>query len=68
MGWASGAELAGDLIEVIKNVVKDKDTRETLYYHIIDKFEMYDCDTMDECVGIDKVYDKVYKSRYPDEE
>lgn len=68
MGWASGAELAGDIIEVVKSQVPDKDARAAIYRHLIDKFERFDCDTLDECVGIDKVYDKVYKSRYPDDE
>ena len=65
MGWASGAELAGDLIAVIKKVVEDKETRETIYYHLIDKFESHDCDNMCECVGIDKAYDKVYYTIHP---
>lgn len=68
MGWASGAELAGDMIEIIKSQVPDKQARENIYYHLIEKFEMHDCDNLDECVGIDKVYDNVFKSIYPDSE
>lgn len=65
MGWASGSELASELIEVIKKVVKDKEARGVLYYHIIDKFEKHDCDVMDECLGIDKIYDNVYYDMHP---
>ena len=65
MGWSSGSELASKLIAVIKKTVEDKETRSVLYYHIISKFENHDCDVMDECLGIDKVYDKMYYDMHP---
>lgn len=60
MGWSSGSGLAHDLIVTIKKNVKDKDTRRKIYVVLIDSFENYDCDTLNECVGIDPVFDEFF--------
>ena len=68
MGWASGSELATNLIKVIKSNVKDEKARLVIYFHLINQFENHDCDTMCECIGIDKAYDIVYNDMYPEDD
>lgn len=66
MGWASGSELASALVYAIQEQKLTKKVKEALYYKLIIEFEHHDCDTMDECLGIDPVYDKVFNEMYPD--
>jgi len=57
MGWASGTGLFADIAEVIANSVTNDDERRTVYDAMIEAFIEYDCDTLDECLGIDHVLD-----------
>lgn len=68
MGWASGSSLFSDIIEAINDCDVDEDTRKLLYEKLIPIFEDEDCDTLQECLGQDSVYDKVYNSLYPPED
>ena len=66
MGWASGSELLTGVILSTKIVVPPK-YRKELYKLFINQFESHDCDTIDECVGIDKEFDKAFAELYPDD-
>lgn len=49
MGWASGSGLAEDIVKRIDNR-KDftSEQKEEIYKILIDEFENFDCDTLDE--------------------
>lgn len=68
MGWASGSEIARELIDVIKRNVEDKNARRKIYDKMIDTFEKEDCDTLDECRGIDEIFDGLMDERKPSED
>lgn len=68
MGWASGSGIAADLIHAIEENVEDKLARRQLYSDMIDIFQTYDCDTLDECLGVSKEFDVEWKERNPDPE
>lgn len=63
MGWASGSSLFADVITAIKDHIPSKE-KEGVYTALIDAFEDEDCDTLDECVGIDPKLDKILKKRW----
>jgi hypothetical protein len=65
MGWASGSGLFSNLIETLKDNVKEHETRKIIYEEFIALFEDADCDTLDECVGIDTAFDEVWEELYP---
>lgn len=60
MGWASGSMLLTSIIETLKTHV-DAETRAILYPEIVNAFEDADCDTLDECMTIDPVFDEYLK-------
>lgn len=62
MGWASGSSLMSELIDIVKNEVKDELARERIYERMITAFQDEDCDTLDECVGEDPAFDLVFES------
>lgn len=64
MGWARGSEILTEIIESVKSIVTDHEDRETLYRQFIEIFENNDADTLDECLGIDRTFDKVYKEYF----
>lgn len=64
MGWSSGSSLFGEVMEIIKNSVVDDAIRREIYEGMIPAFEDCDCDTLDECLDIDPVFDKIYKEMY----
>ena len=68
MGWASGSSLFSDIIETIQFHVPDEDTRGNMYVELISAFEAADCDTLDECLGEDPVFDSVFNTACPDED
>lgn len=61
MGWGSGSRLADRLIEAAKIAISDEDERSEFYAHMIDAFEDADCDTLDECMGSDPIFDRLLK-------
>jgi len=64
MGWSSGSELFGGIIEALKPTIPDAAMRQTVYEKLIPLFEDQDWDTQDECLGTDPAFDKAYeKSR-----
>ena len=68
MSWASGSGLFSEIIEVLMEKVDDDSQREELYTSLIELFENHDCDTLDECQGVDSVFDSVWKELYPTDE
>jgi hypothetical protein len=65
MGWASGSSLFSDIIEAVNDCDIDEETRISLYEKLIPIFEDEDCDTLQECLGEDSSFDKVYHTLYP---
>jgi len=65
MGWASGSRLASELIDAAKATITNEVERTSFYEQMIYAFEDADCDTMDECVGRDEVFDEVWEELYP---
>lgn len=67
MGWSSGGRLLGDIVMSTKKSIPSK-YRKEYYKLLIDHFECHDCDVIDECLNIDKEFDKAYYELYPEEE
>lgn len=67
MGW-SGGGLFGELIHIVQKNVPDEDSRREIYEHMIDSFRDCDWDELDECLGVDTVYDDIYEELYPTED
>jgi hypothetical protein len=65
VGWSSGSQLMFDIIEKASDIIDDEDVRVQLYAHMIEMFENYDCDTLDECIGEDPAFDQAFNMLYP---
>jgi hypothetical protein len=61
MGWSSGSRVADDLIKALLETVEDDYVREEFYKKMIEIFEDHDCDTLDECVGVDAAFDSAFE-------
>lgn len=61
MGWSSGSRVADDLIKALSETVEDDYIREEFYRKMIEIFEDHDCDTLDECVGVDAAFDSAFE-------
>lgn len=59
MSWSSGSGLFADIAEVIANNIANTAERKVVYEEMIKTFIEYDCDTLEECLGIDCVLDDV---------
>lgn len=68
MGWSSGSGLFAEVAAVIADNVADEDDRRVIYEAMIEAFMDRDCDTLDECVGIDHVLDEVLEEIHSEEE
>jgi hypothetical protein len=68
MGWASGSRFAIELIDAAKVTVTNEVERAAFYEKMIYVFEDADCDTLDECVGNDDVFDEVWNELYPSDD
>jgi hypothetical protein len=68
MGWGSGSGLMSSIIDAIQEEEIDDTVRQTIYQILIESFEDYDCDTLDECVGTDPAFDKAYYQIHPQED
>jgi len=64
MGWSSGSSLFSRVSEIIGAVVHDTDDKREIYEELIAVFEDFDCDTLEECLGVDSVLDEVLKEIY----
>ena len=61
MGWSSGSRIASELIEAMAEIIDDDTVRQTFYSRMIEIFEDHDCDTLDECCGIDGAFDEAWE-------
>ena len=59
MGWSNGSELMGSIISSLNKSQLSDDIREAIYRDIIPTYLDADCDTLDECQGVDEVFDRV---------
>jgi len=66
MGWASGSDVACNMIRAIRDNVQDSMTRSILYQVLLDTLEAHDWDTVDEGLGIDTEFDNVVFKTHPD--
>lgn len=68
MGWASGSDLCGKMVETIKRHVPDEIAREAIYMDVIAHFEDADCDTLYEVAldNTDPAFNKAYFNVHPD--
>jgi hypothetical protein len=66
MSWSSGSLIFRDLINALNDAEVDDSVRSQIYEAMIQTFEDYDCDTLDECLGKDKIFDEVYKELNPE--
>ena len=67
MGWSSGSSMLTDIVTELKDVLDDRTVKKTVFDILIKNFEAFDCDTIDEVVGIDEDFDEVYMQLYPEE-
>lgn len=58
MGWSSGSGLFAEIAAVIAETVTDEDDRKAIYESMIEAFTERDCDTLEECTGIDYILDE----------
>lgn len=68
MGQGSGSRLASGLIEAAKETISCDIEREAFYKQLIEIFQDFDCDTLDECVGHDPVFDELQEKLYPSDD
>lgn len=67
MSFSRGSELFEELINILNEVEVDSDQRKQIYEYMIDVFEDYDCDTLYELMGKDKVFDSIMNERKEDD-
>lgn len=68
MGWNTGSLIFSNIIEALNNADVNEEARKQIYTELIPFFEDEDCDTLEECLGEDKAYDKAYRELNPEEE
>lgn len=66
MGWSSGSRLMSGIIDSAKRHIKNDNVRMKFYEEIITAFEDEDCDTLEECLGEDKAFDKALENIEPE--
>ena len=59
MGWSTGASIFAEIAETILRYVPDEDDRKIIYQELVELFQDYDCDNLDECANIDFMLDEV---------
>ena len=65
MGWASGSEVARDMIESLQKYVEVDKVRRWIYCDLIDSLTSMDWDTVDEALGIDPEFDNAVREKFP---
>lgn len=68
MGWSGGSGLFRDLIDVVSLEVRNPVSRKRIYEKMIKAFEDYDCDTLQECLGQDEIFNLVFLEQNSDYE
>lgn len=65
MGWASGSDIARDMIESIQKNVKNTKIKRALYKDLIDTLVSSDWDTQQDVLDFDPDFDNVLYEKYP---
>lgn len=66
MGWSTGSSLMSDIISGIEETDLKHDVKVELYKILIEKFEDYDCDTLDECYDESEAFQEALFELHPD--
>lgn len=66
MGWASGSQIANDIIEHPEVQVLEDKERKGVFRAVFEALEGHDWDTIDESMGLDPMFDEVVREKYPD--
>ncbi len=59
MAWSTGASIFAEVAETIFRYVPDEDDRKMIYKELVELFQDYDCDNLNECANIDFILDEV---------
>jgi len=65
MSWSRGSEIMTEIITCLMDKVPDDTERQDIYEELIEIFENYDCDTLNECFDDDSIFKVAYKSLHP---
>ena len=68
MSWSEGSRLFTRVAEIIESVVTNQSDRKEIYEMLIETFQDHDCDTLDECMGIDPILDELLDELLEDED
>ena len=60
MGWATGSMIMSAFVDELEDSSLGHTQRVLVYELLIDTFENYDCDTLDECIGSDSAFDEAW--------
>lgn len=65
MGWSTGQEIMDGVVQCLlkKKVARSK--RFKIYQELIQLFEIYDADTLEECKGTDQMFDQAFDEIHP---
>lgn len=67
MGWSSGSELMSRIIPIIEFGVDDMEDRVKVYQGLIEAFESFDCDSLNDCLKESLCFDVAFHRLYPEE-
>ena len=59
MAWSTGASIFAEIAETILRYVPDEDDRKMIHKELVELFQDYDCDNLEECADIDFMLDEV---------
>ena len=59
MGWSSGSELLCSIARGMRQKSISPQSRKKIYELLVDELANHDCDTLDECEGVDRMLDEV---------
>ena len=58
MAWSTGASIFAEIAETIFRYVPEEEDRMMIYKELIELFQDYDCDNLEECADIDHALDE----------
>lgn len=64
MSWTTGSAIASELINTAMVTFPAPKARTEYYKSLIEIFTDFDCDTLDECLGVDEAFDEAYEEVY----
>lgn len=65
MGWSGGSDLMDRVIAASKIAIGSDLKRKLFYVSVIGAFEDQDADTLDECRGLDPMFDEAMLTLHP---